>query len=273
MVLESLITPKNAERNPKEVFFYGILAASIAIILSLWIFREQSSLVMVFLTVITCVPLMYMTIKYEEEKDLRIEKERTLIKEHGKALKAFIALFLGFIVAYSLWFIFLPSETTSTLFNIQVSTINQINTNISGNAIRSGIFFSILANNFKVLLFCIIFAFFYGAGAIFILTWNASVIGTAIGAFVRNQISGIGSYFALYPIAIMRYMTHGTFEILAYFIAGLGGGIISVAVINHQIGTKRFGRVVVDSMSLIILSLIVLVIAALVEVYITPLFF
>jgi len=273
MVLESLITPKNAERKNKEVFLYGILTASVAIILSLWIFKEQSSLVMVFLTVIACVPLMYMTIKYEENKDLTIEKEKRIIKEHEKALKAFISLFLGFIVAYSIWFIFLPSEITANLFNTQLTTINQINTNISGKIISSEIFFNIFANNFKVMLFCIIFAFFYGAGAIFILTWNASVIAAAIGSFVRNQMTHITHYFMLYPIAVLRYMTHGTFEILAYFIAGLGGGIISVAVINHQLGTKRFERVIKDSLILIILAIIFLIIAALIEVYVTPLFF
>jgi uncharacterized membrane protein SpoIIM required for sporulation len=268
-----LITPINAEKKTKEVFFYGMLIASIAIILSLWVFSEQASMVMVFLTVLTSMPLVYSMTKYEESKDLRIEKERTLIKEHGKALKSLIALFLGFVIAYALWFILLPAETTSSLFNVQVTTINSINSRISGGVVSSEIFFHILGNNFKVLFFCIIFAFFYGAGALFILTWNASVIAAAIGAFVRNQMTHLAGYFALFPIAIMRYMTHGIFEILAYFIAGLGGGIISVAVINHRMGTKRFLRVLVDSLDLIGLSVLVLIFAGLIEVYVTPLFF
>lgn len=281
MVLESLITPTNAERKPKEVFLYGLLTASIAIILSLWIFKEQATLVMVFLTVTACVPFMYMTIKYEEGKDLIISKEKALIKEHGKAIKAFVYLFMGFVVAYSLWFIFLPSDITSSLFNVQLTTINQINSKISGDviqptmtsAVNQGIFLQIFANNIKVLIFCIIFAFFYGAGAIFILTWNASVIAAAIGTFVRSRMTSIAHYFVLYPVSLLRYMTHGIFEIMAYFIAGLGGGIISIAVINHQLGTKKFLRVLVDSLDLIIISVVILVIAALIEVYVTPLFF
>jgi len=71
----------------------------------------------------------------------------------------------------------------------------------------------------------------------------------------------------------MRYMTHGMFEILAYFIAGLAGGIISVAVINHKTTSEQFKHVVIDSLDLILLGFIVLVFAAFVEVFITPVFF
>jgi len=63
MVLESLMSPLKAEKHPIEMFFFGLLFASIAMFLSLWIFKDQVSLVMVFLTVMIAVPLMYLTIK------------------------------------------------------------------------------------------------------------------------------------------------------------------------------------------------------------------
>ena len=40
----------------------------------------------------------------------------------------------------------------------------------------------------------------------------------------------------MYAIGMTRYMTHGIFEILAYFIGGLAGGLISVAIIRHGMG-------------------------------------
>lgn len=273
MVLESLLYPEKAERHPKQTFFLGFLYASIALFLALWIFREEASMVMVLLTVVACIPLMYATIKYEEHKDIEIREEKMLIKEHGKALKFFMFLFFGFILAYSIWFILLPETTSESIFSTQINTIGQINSRISGGAVGDGILFKIFFNNLKVLLFAIFFAFFYGAGAIFILTWNASVIGAAIGAFARAKLSGVASYFAILPISIARYMTHGTFEILAYFIGGLAGGIISVAIINHDIRSRHFRRIVTDSLDLIFLAIVMLIIAALVEVFITPLFF
>ncbi len=273
MVLESLIGPKKAEKKPYWLLFYGLLYASFGILLSLWVFKSQASMVMVFLTVFACMPLLYRTFKYEEKKDMRNLKERVLIKEHGKALKFLMFMFFGFIIAYTLWFVFMPQTSAEGLFDVQLKTIESINSSVTGKSYGLGTFVQILANNMKVLLFCILFAFFYGAGTIFILTWNASVIGAAIGSFVHNRLAEFGSYFVAIPVALLRYMTHGVFEIAAYFIAGLAGGIISVAVINHDVDSKKFRHVLIDSLDLLLLSVGVLIFAALVEVLVTPALF
>ena len=55
-------------------------------------------------------------------------------------------------------------------------------------------------------------------------------------------------YFYIIPLGIMRYMTHGFFEILAYFIGGLAGGIVSIALIKHNL---QENRVLIDSLDLI----------------------
>jgi len=271
MVLESLINPGHAERKPFPLFLYGILFTIVGIILALWVFKSQASMVMVFLTVIAAVPFMYRINKYEEKKDMKNYQERLLIKEHWKALKAFMFLFFGMIVAFSLWFIFAPSH--EQVFSVQLRTIETINAQITGQSYGIGTLLQILANNMKVMLFSLFFAFFYGAGAIFILTWNASVIGAAIGTFVNNKLASASSYFTAIPAGVARYMTHGTFEILAYFIAGLAGGIISVAVINHDVDSQKFKHVLIDSLDLILLAIGVLIFAAFVEIYITPMFF
>ena len=268
MVLESLIGPKKAEKNPKRLFFYGIVFTVFGILLALWVFKSQASMVMVFLTVIACIPLVYKTVKYEEKKDMLNYRERILIKEHGKALKFFMYLFFGMIVAYTLWFVFAPGS--EELFSVQLKTIETINANITGHSYGFGTLFQILANNMKVLLFCIFFAFFYGAGSIFILTWNASVIGAAMGTFAKNLMANSTNAFIAVNCSLIRYMSHGVFEILAYFIAGLAGGIISVAVINHDVDSERFKHVLIDSLDLLLLAVGVLIFAAFVEVYLTP---
>ena len=132
------------------------------------------------------------------------------------------------------------------------------------------------------IIFCILFSFLYGLGAIFILTWNASVIGTAIGNFVRTELYQLGSqfhlglgfnYFQIISIGLFKYIIHGMPEIMAYFVAGLAGGIISVAAIKHDFGTRKFEHILLDSADLILLALFLLFIAALLEVYITPTIF
>jgi uncharacterized membrane protein SpoIIM required for sporulation len=279
MVLETLIGVKAAEKKPWNLLFLGFLYSSIAIILSLIIFKSEASMVMVFLTVLASVPLVYNTIRLEEKKEGM--KERLLIKEHGKALSVFVFLFLGFLIAFVAFYVFMPHDLVQSVFDTQIRTIEEINARInniqlSGSVIeQSNFFFGILANNLKVLFFCVFFSFFYGAGAIFILTWNASVISAAIGNTIRNNLGSVFGihYFTAFSFGVMKYMTHGIFEIVAYFMGGLAGGIISVAVIRHEVHTDKFKKIVKDSFDLIFLSLIILIIAGLIEVYVTPVLF
>ncbi|MBU1201005.1 MAG: stage II sporulation protein M [Nanoarchaeota archaeon] len=283
MVLESLTDPFKSENHPARLILFGFVFSSVAIFLSLWIFRLQSSLIMVFLTVMASIPLLYGIIKLEEEKDLQDLSEKMLLKEHSKALMAFMSLFIGVTLSCTLWYVVLPADTVSVLFETQTSTIQSINSNVTGQAINSlKAFSSIFFNNMKVLILCVLFSFIYGMGAIFILTWNASVIGTAMGNFIRSNLAyysnlvgfeKVTQYFQIISIGLLKYIIHGLPEILAYFVAGLAGGIISVAVIRHDFGTRKFEHILLDSADLLLLSIFILFLAGLLEVYVTPAIF
>ncbi len=283
MVLESFKDPFAAVKKPSHMFFVGILYGTIAVFLSTWIFKQNSSLIMVFLTVLATVPLMYRTLKQQEAMDVKVKREKVILKNHARVLEFLVFLFLGILVAYSVLFIALPAEVVKNLFKVQVDTIVAINTQISGDIVSSSSFFSqIFFNNIKVLMFSVFFAFFYGAGAIFILTWNASVISAALGVFAKNKIAealaALGSinafnYFHFFSLGLLRYMVHGIPEIAAYFMGGLAGGIISVAMINHDLMTEKFRIIMLDALDLLVLAIFVLFIAALLEVFVTPVFF
>jgi uncharacterized membrane protein SpoIIM required for sporulation len=285
MVLESLLTPFRAEQHPRRMFFLGLLYVSVALFLSIWIFRNYASMVFVFLATIVSLPLIYSTIMLEEEKDMQDMNERFLLKEHGKALSSFMYLFLGMAIAGAFWYTFLPQEMVHTAFEAQTQTINSINGRVTGflsGADQARVFSHIFLNNVKVLVFCILFSFLYGAGALFILAWNASVISVAIGNFIRTQLAALSGtvglplvvgYFQIVSVGIFKYAIHGIPEVLAYFIAALAGGIISVAVIRHDFGTRKFEHVMLDSADLLLLSIFILFVAGLLEVYVTPVVF
>ncbi|MEM4247106.1 MAG: stage II sporulation protein M [Candidatus Woesearchaeota archaeon] len=283
MVLESLLNPLRAERQPWVLVFLGFLYASLALFLSIWIFEEQASIVMVFLTVMAALPLMYQTLRVEEEKDVIFSQEKTLLREHSKAILFFLALFLGFVIGYTICYVILPSSLSEHIFSTQTHTISNLNQQVTGNAmLQVGLMNKIFLNNVKVLIFCILFSFIYGCGAIFILSWNASVIGAAVGNFIRNHVSQaadavgltkVSTYFHASSLSILRYAIHGIPEITAYFIAGLAGGILSVAIIRHDFGTANFEKILLDTSDLILISIFVLFVAALLEVFVTPAFF
>ena len=282
MVLESLLGVKEAEKKPFYVFLLGMLYASVAVFLSLWIFRAEASLILVFLMVLASLPLIYKTTNFEARKSYELTEDN-LPRAHMDALKVFMYLFMGFTLAMSLWYIFLPSDTVNDLFASQMSTIKTINGNDATGNVTSWTFLStILMNNLKVLVLCMLFSFFFGAGALFILGWNASVISTAMGNFVRNGIANyatsvgftkVGFYFQVFSLALVRYMTHGVFEILAYLVGGLARGLISIAMINKHFEGDHFRVLIKEAVDLMILAVMLVIIGGLIEVFITPLFF
>jgi len=281
MVLEGILNPFKAEKHPIDGLFLGFLYASVAVLLALWIFEAYAGLVAVFLTVLATTPLIYGIIKREEEKDLVQESEIMALKDHIPTLKFLLFLFIGISLAIAAWYIFLPQATASTTFSIQQQTISTIN-QATGSTTQTSALTKIFLNNIKVLTFSLLFAFIYGVGASFILTWNASVIGVAIGNLIRTNLSQyansagfskVAGYLQITTLSIFRYSIHGIPEILAYFIAGLAGSIISIAIIKHDFLTKKFERVLLDSADLIVIAIVILIIAALLEVFVTPAIF
>ncbi len=282
MVLESIINPLKAEKNSWELFFIGFVYATLALFLSVWIFEDYASLVMVFFTVMASLPLIYHTLFYEEGKDITINSEIALLKEHWKAIRFFMLLFIGLVFAFSLWYVVLPADMANEIFKIQTHTISTLNQKVTGKLAQLSLLNKIFLNNVKVLVFSILFSFIYGSGAIFILSWNASVIGAAFGNFIRTHIaeyasavglSKAGSYFYVVSLSLLRYSIHGIPEILSYVIAGIAGGIISVAVVKREFGTKNFERILLDTSDLILIAVFFLFVAALLEVFVTPIFF
>ena len=283
MVLESLINPAKAEKLPHNLIFYGIIYTIAGILLALAVFKAYATLIFVFLAAMAAIPLMYNTIKYEEEKDMTDLSEKLLLKEHSKALRVFMFLFLGMTLASVGAYTLLPADTVSTLFNSQTETITAINGHVTGGFSEEvRVFNRIFLNNIGVMIYCAVFSLLYGAGAIFILSWNASVIGVAIGNFIRGNLASYahlvgfdkaGQYFQIISIGLLKYVIHGIPEILAYFTAGLAGGIISIAIIKHDFKTRKFEHILLDSADLLLVSVALLLVAGVLEVWVTPLIF
>jgi uncharacterized membrane protein SpoIIM required for sporulation len=282
-MLEAIINPKSAEQRPWKMFFVGIVYASLSLLLVKWFFAKDSVLsqysgmIVVTFCVMFSLPFMYYLIKREEEEDEMVEGFFSVWRVHSDAIYALMWLFLGFVIAFAFWNIVLQD---SNLFNAQLETYCMINNpgdvdgcvakysieqkiTPTGAATKQMRFLSILENNVYVMIFTLVFSLIFGAGAIFVLAWNASVIASAIGVFTKNSVGGI-------PLGIARYMIHGFPEIAAYFITALAGGIFGVGILRNGVKNQRFLRVVENTVILLFISIIILVVAAAIEVYITP---
>jgi uncharacterized membrane protein SpoIIM required for sporulation len=263
-MLKILLSLKKAENHPLEMMVVGFFYASISLILSLWILPEYSSMVMIFFTVVSCLYVVQKAVIAEEERESDIGSEKKILTYHARTLYFLVFLFIGFVFAFALWTIILPYEQVSILFNLQSSAIQEIKT-LTGDATSNSGLSAILLNNLKIVLISFLLALFYGAGAIFILVWNASVMGFIIGDLARNTFG-----LTALPAIIAKYFLHGIPEMLAYFTATLAGGILFISFVRGDIFEKP-KKILFGASLLFVASLLLLILAALIEVYISPL--
>ncbi len=248
---------REALNNPLWVFAISAVVAIVCLAVSFVVFETSVGLFTTFLITMAMTPFMLNLVRYEEEKEeefISQMEQENFLKRHGDFLKIYAAFFVGVLVSLSIVYILVPEKTAEKIFENQITEINKIR----GNVAFADTLLGIVSNNVGVLFLAFLFSFLLGVGAVLILTWNASVLAVAIGSIAKS----IGGVKAI-PVAALPFLPHGTLEILAYFIGGLAGGLVSVAIMRKKSG--KFWLIVKDSLNLMVVSIVILVIAGIVE--------
>ncbi len=267
-MLESILRPSKAEKDPKEVFLVAIFFSFVAVAFATQIFPSEASVFSVALITMLFLPMFQRLFVIEEKKDYKLHKN--LLKRHEQLFKVFGAFFLGTIVALSFIYVFFPH--TRAAFSLQESWyMSNGDVPLTGNVVADEHFWTFFWNNTQVMLMMFLLSVIFGAGAIFILAWNASVIavyvGYVINSFIKTGISPEIAYVLGVPAGIGSIALHGIPEILAYFVAALAGGMLSVGVIRERF-KGHFEKVFVDSLIFLAGAELLIVIAALLEAYV-----
>lgn len=266
-MLDLLFNSGKAKHHPIEIFIIAVFYSSLSVLLGSYFFKESTSLAIIFLTTLSCVYMVQGAIKSEEKKEKNWETESWTLKQHKSIAILILMMFLGFTFSFSLWSFFLPQDTSQTVFSLQGSSIENIKL-LTGKATDiSSSFKIIFTNNIKIILVSLLFAIFYGAGAIYIIAWNASVMGFVIGQ-VSKETFGLSAL----PIAFVKYLLHGIPEMLSYILAAIAGGILYFAFIKGDLTNKeKVKRIILDVLFLILISILLLLFAVILEVYVSPL--
>ncbi|MFT4250160.1 MAG: stage II sporulation protein M [Candidatus Woesearchaeota archaeon] len=235
MVLEKLIKPKLLEKNFLYAITIAIMYSCIGIVLGRFIFGANAGVMSVVFTSLFLIPALRNLLRAEE---LDEEKETTfsiqhLIQDNKPLIKAYTGIFAGVFITYFLVSSLFPSAGIN-VFNILREQL-ALDPSFAGRAsFMLGMFWSILANNWLVLLVIFILALLVGDGAIFFVTWNASAWGAIFGyrAFAASQVSETTLLItSLTLLAIVIW--HTILEGGAYILAALAGSAISYAVIKR----------------------------------------
>lgn len=257
MVLERLISRRNALRNPVAMFVVGGIVSLACLVVSFVVFTNQVGLFTTMLITMAMTPFMA-NMLYHDEKETEEELVRRMrgnfLQRHSAVIKVYAALFAGMTLVLSITFVLMPQAYVQQIFSDQINEIKVIR----GNLFNFGTFDRIIINNVGVLVIAFLFSFLFGSGAIFILAWNASVLAAAIGLAAKS----IGGWSG-FPIAVLVFFPHGSLEILAYLIGAIAGGLFSVLLMRRH--SKCFWMIVADSLKLLAVAAVLLVAAAAIE--------
>jgi uncharacterized membrane protein SpoIIM required for sporulation len=267
-MLEQLYTEKWLSNRAAFTFILGFAYAVLGIGSALLIFPTQSALAAVAFTSLLLLPSLNKMLS-SETKQAASEKRFDLtdpFKNHIDVFSVYFFIFLGVMLAFSLFSFMLPSIAASELFSSQINVLG-----LSGSATEvSDSFNSIVSNNLAVFVIILLASFVYGAGSIFVIVWNASVWGVIFATIARDSAIIVGqnpySYFILTLIAVFP---HVFFEAAAYFMAAISGAIVSRATLTEKLFSDRFTKVVESAIVVFFLAVILLFIAGFIEVFVS----
>ena len=269
MVLEQLYPLKLIEKNPFFAFLLGAGYAVIGIGASVILFPEDPAIVAVAFIALMAYPTLTKLLKQEEEVESKNNEFNLLVffRDHKDMFKIYTLLFLGILLVFSFFAIMLPTLATNHIFENQ---INVVYGKAAGKATFSApLFKNIFYNNLSVLILCFVAAFIFGDGAIFLITWNASVWGTIFGNLAKTAALNVAKspwYYFLIVIAVV--FPHMMMEAFSYFCSATSGGVISKGLLREKTLSKRFNHVIKNTLILFIFALLVLLVAVTVETWV-----
>ncbi len=291
MVLEAIISPKTSRKNPWIIAVLGFVFVTIGILASDFLGIEKS-IMAITLTSIPAVPFLWRLFDFEEEEtEQNIVLGSRTIARHLPIILVMSMFFIGLIGGFVFWNLALSTEQSNQIFEVQLNELRNIgavsaraisinepseaanfNEPLSGRAVAfnddrfTSTFEMLFFHNLGVLLIIILFSLLYGAGAVLVFVWNASIIGTFIATYAKNAAAGAAvSLLSSVGISALSLVPHGSFELLAYLIAALGGGILSSAITREAHKTNSFMLVMHDCLKLTAVAIILLAIGAFIE--------
>ncbi len=273
MVFEQLFAARWLERRPSITFILGFIYSELGILSALLVFPDSSGLMSIAFTSLLLLPTLNQLLSIEENQGGEEDKFslKAILRNHHDIFEIYTFLFLGILLSFSIFSLYFDEITTVRLFDSQLAIIG-ISGYSSGAVTPSqqwNTFVDILQNNFKVLMVCLLFSLMYGAGSILFLVWNASVWGTIFG-YIARASAAVENYnpLAYFVLEFLSVFPHTLVEASSYFLAVIGGGIISKAMLRERVSSPRFMRIMADGLVFFAGALVLVFLGAYLEVYV-----
>jgi len=279
MVLELITNTFKLRSKPYLMFFEAIVLTIFAIFFSNFIFPgKYLSVAILSFIIIGAVPLLHRVYSYDS---YIVSYSKPFFTRHKQIFILLFFFFLGVVFTLVTAYFVLNENVSENLFTAQfeeLEKVSDVRNSITGDfSLQTtstnkfwSIFRLIFNNNLVVVFFAIILSFFYGAGGLFLIAWNASLLAVVIINYISNAVYHTGINAAIMGsthglVAFLGFIPHGLFEVLAYFVASVAGAIFARDLFKGIFKTSFKWHAIKDSIYLFLLAVACLVISALIE--------
>ncbi|MFB6167092.1 MAG: stage II sporulation protein M [Candidatus Nanohaloarchaea archaeon] len=261
-MFERLVLEYSNSENYLDIFLVSLFFALLSIFLvdNLVTFQvgrtDLGGIIAVLLTSLSVsYPFVTYMIRQEDRELLQRWEEKKLVRRHARQLELYMSFFFGVTFAFALSVFYLPDS----FYSVQLQVLQSIR-GPTGNMVLNGLLMQIVSNNMWVFAVTFVLAFFVSSGIIFILAWNASVLGVLIGSLADHALQ--------VPFVTLFYLPHGLLEVGGYVLAGIAGSLMSYAVERPVQGKEKdlHLRVLKDVAVMVGVGAVLIVAAGLIEV-------
>ncbi len=270
MVLETIKLDWIKKRHYLCLFF-GFAYTFIGYGIGTYIFDSGVSIAMLFLATLLLVPTLVKLVD-EEEKIERKQGLKHFFRNHRDVGETYLFLFIGIFLGYVVLGFAAPGF--NEIFSFQVDFLEKqegLNSEVIQGFYEKPLqpTFSnvqnIIGNNLLIVLITFMLSFVYGVGAIFLIVLNSSVFAAFVVYISREIATTLGDV-----LKILGYFSiHLIPEITGFLFAAIAGGVLSKALMNEKFMSNEFRNVARDALAIMGIAVILIVIGAFLEVFLT----
>ncbi len=265
VVLEQFLDRKIVVKHAAFVFVLSAIYVFVAYAVQNFFFPGQS-IATVLLVTILLVPSLHHLIILEE----KVERAGSshFWKRHRILIKCYSGAFLGLLAGFLILGFVNPAA-----LNYQIAQLEQDHLRPEAINRFSGQQYvpdmttaiALFSHNVMYLLIGFILSVFYGAGAIFLVVYNASFFA----AFIVELFARWSAAAQLAGVSLLHLLP----ESIGFILTAMAGASLSRALIHEKLAEQKFKNVLKNDVLLLVCAIAFILLAAIVETYVTAVFF
>ena len=274
MVLEQFLESEKIKNHLLYVSGLGFFYVFFSFFVAKLFFGASVSVAMLFTCTLLLVPSLNYILNIEEKIESKVGVKH-FFRNHKDIIDIYLVLFIGIFFGYLILGAFFADLGND--FSYQVNFLEReegLNKELIDDfAIKEynptmQNFYSLISWGLAVILICFLLSIFYGSGAIFLITLNASIFSTFIVYILQYVGRSIGMVFSVLGL----FLIHMIPEIAGFMMAAIAGGVVSRAITREKFGSEGFKNVMKDAVILLLIGIGLIIISAFLEIFVTSRF-